>query len=189
MLPIISNTISNVADHEIISEFFTKYIKLLYNEAWKYLSVQEDVEDIVYEAFARIIANMDTFRTLKPLQRVQYGKVIVRNLSFAFLRRSAYFTMVPFEEVDIYIPIAESNQPENIVEQKIQIEQIRQIWAEMPVEDRLLLEQKYILDWTDKELADRLGIQTQSVRMRLTRAKRKVMRQLEEKNIHIKEWL
>ena len=189
MLPFITNTISDTEDHELISEFFENYIKLLYNEAWKYLSLQEDVEDIVYEALARIIDNMNTFRTLKPLQRVQYGKVVVRNLSFAFLRRSTYFTMLPFEEVDIYIPIAESHQPDNVVEKKMQVEYIRKIWAEIPVEDRLLLEQKYILEWSDKELADRLGIQIQSVRMRLTRAKRKVMRQLEEKNIHINDWL
>lgn len=186
---LISSATDGQEDHDLITEFFLKHKMLLYNEAWKYLSLQEDVEDIVYEALTRIIANIDTFRTLVPLQRIQYGKVIVRNLSFVHLKRSAYFTMVPFEEVDVYLPIAEHELPDNLVAQKIFREKIRVVWAQMPTEERLLLEQKYILEWTDKELSSRLGIQPQSVRMRLTRAKRRIMELMKKQGILISDWI
>lgn len=189
MLPIMTSAIESPEDQDIMTEFFVKHKMLLYNEAWKYLSLQEDVEDIVFETLTRIIANMDKFRAMELPQRIQYGKVIVRNLSFIHLRRSAYFTMVPFEDVDVYLPIGENEMPDNVVMGKLQREQIRGVWAQMPAEERLLLEQKYILEWTDKELASRLGIQPQSVRMRLTRARRRVMELMKKQGVHFSEWI
>lgn len=189
MLPIISSAIEGPEDTDMITEFFMKYKMLLYNEAWKYLSLQEDVEDIVYEALTRIITNEHTFSTLAPLQQIQYAKVAIRNLSFAHLKRSSYFTMVPFEDVDVYLPIAENDMPEHIVEQRLLQKKVRQLWSQMPAEDCLLLEQKYILEWTDKELASALGIKPQSVRMRLTRAKRRIVNLLIKQGIQISDWL
>ena len=189
MIPSITPTIDSPEDYDIITAFYLKHKMLLYHEAWKYLNLQEDVEDIVYETLVRIIENIDKFRHMAPLQQIQYAKVIVRNLSYVLLKRSTYFTMIPFESIDLYLPIEESETPDSIISQKLQRAQIRTIWAEVPPEDRLLLEQKYILDWSDELLAARLDIKPQSVRMRLTRAKRRTMKLMIEHGIQISEWL
>ena len=47
-------------------------------------------------------------------------------------------------------------------------------------EDRLLLEGKYILGYTDAELADMLGCKKSSVRMKLTRARRRAFQLMTE---------
>ena len=189
MLPIVTCAIESPEDHDVITDFFIKNRLLLYTEARKYLSVQEDVEDVVYEAIARIIDKMDVFRDLLPIQQQQYGKVIVRNLSFSLLKKRARFTTVPFEDVDNYLLIDEDQLPDNLVLQQMKLEQMRSIWALMPVEERLLLEQKYILKWSDEDLAARFGIKTQSVRMRLTRAKRRIIQLMKEHGFLISEWL
>ena len=189
MLPIITCAIESPEDHDIIAEYFQKNKMLLYSEAWKYFSVKEDVEDIVYESLVRIIDHMDKFRSLSPNERVQYGKAVVRNLSYTYMKRSSLYTMVPFEDVDTYLTVEESQLPESVVYKRIQVEQIRKVWAKMPVEDRLILEQKYVLDWSDKDLAMALGIKTQSVRMRLTRAKRNIIRLLNELGFQVTDWL
>ena len=189
MLPIVTCAIESPEDHDVITDFFIKNMLLLYTEARKYLSVQEDVEDVVYEAIARIIDKMDVFRDLLPIQQQQYGKVIVRNLSFSLLKKRARFTTVPFEDVDNYLLIDEDQLPDNLVLQQMKLEQMRSIWALMPVEERLLLEQKYILKWSDEDLAARFGIKTQSVRMRLTRAKRRIIQLMKEHGFLISEWL
>ena len=46
MLPIITCAIESPEDHDIIEEYFQKNKMLLYAEAWKYLSLKEDVEFI-----------------------------------------------------------------------------------------------------------------------------------------------
>lgn len=186
MLPVTPSEADNSA---IITEFFLNHKTLLYAEAWKYLTLQEDVEDIVYETLARIMGHIETFRRLLPREQLQYAKAIVRNLSYIHLKRSSRFTMLPFEDVDTYLTMDENLLPESIVSRGIQLDQLRKIWAQIPVGDRLLLEQKYILKWTDQELASILGIQPQSVRMRLTRAKRRVIELLKAQGFHISDWL
>lgn len=189
MFSMITCAIESPEDHDIITEFFIDNKLLLYREAWKYLSITEDVEDIVCETHVRIIAHMEKFRSLLPYERIQYSKAIVRNLSYIHLKRGSLVTMVPFEDVDTYLAVDENQLPENIIGQQIKLEQIRKVWGKIPVEERLLLEQKYVLDWSDRELAYVLGVQPQSVRMRLTRAKRKVIQLLKEQNFQFSDWL
>lgn len=189
MLPIITCAIESPEDHDIIEEYFQKNKMLLYAEAWKYLSLKEDVEDIVYESLVRIMDHMDKFRSLLPHERIQYGKAVIRNLSYTYGKRQSLYTMVPFEDVDTYLTVEESQLPESVVFKQLRTAQIRKIWAGLPVEDRLILEQKYVLDWSDKDLAAALGIKPQSVRMRLTRAKRNIIQLLKEQGFQISEWL
>ena len=189
MIPMVICALDTPEDQDIITEFFLKHKLLLYAEARKYLATQEDVEDIVYESLVRIMDHMDKFRELLPLERIRYSKAIVRNLSFTYLKRSNKFSTTSFEDVDLYLTVEESQLPDNVVFQQLQLEKIRTIWAAIPVEDRLLLEQKYLLDWKDKELAERLGVKPQSVRMMLTRAKRKVIRLMQEQGFQVSDWL
>lgn len=187
MLPVIISAIENAEDRDLMTEFYNKYNARMYAEAWKHLSVPEDVEDIVLEAFAKIIDKMETFRTLAPGQRVQYAVTTVRNLSYILTKRKSLYTMVSFETMDYEIQATDST--ETAVEQKLMQQHVAEIWGELELDDRRLLEQKYILKWSDIELAEALGIKTQSVRMRLTRAKRNVMKQLQKKGFQITDWL
>lgn len=50
----------------------------------------------------------------------------------------------------------------------------------MRPEERVLLEGKYLLHRSDAELAEILGCQTDSVRMKLTRARRTALKMLRE---------
>ena len=189
MIAMVIGTIESSEDNDIILAFYSKYKMLLYREAWRYLSQKEDVEDVVYESLTRIIEHIGKFRTMGEQQRIQYAKVVVRNISYVLTRRASYFSMIPYENVDVNALVDEENMPDLVVLRKMQRSQMRTVWAALPVEDRLLLEQKYILGWSDKELASALNVQTQSVRMLLTRAKRRVMKQLEMNGIRISEWL
>ena len=172
-----------------VAAFYQKHKMLLFREAWKYLSAQEDVEDIVCETLARILEKAEKFHSMQPAQQVQYAKVIVRNLSFHHLRRSSYFTLVPFEDVDVYLPAGKEEEPEAVADRKCRIGQLKEVWAQIPPEDRLLLEQKYILDWSDETIAAGLQIKPQSVRMYLTRAKRRAAKQMREAGIQLEDWL
>ena len=53
-----------------------------------------------------------------------------------------------------------------------------QIWGSLSEEDRLLLEGKYILGYHDDELATMLGCRKDSVRMKLTRARRRAFQRM-----------
>lgn len=188
MIPIIISSIESPEDRDLMTEFYNKYCDLLHKEAWKHLTLKEDAEDIVYEALTKIIDKMETFRILAPAQRIQYALTTVRNLSYILAKRNAYFTFVTYDES--FEPFAsEQTTPEDSAEKKAALDQMRTIWKNLDIEDRMLLEQKYVLHWKDSELAEQLGIQPASVRMRLTRTKRKLMKELSAQGINLADWV
>lgn len=189
MLPIIISAIECPEDREIVTEFYIKYNGLMYHEAKKHISIAADVEDIVYEALTRIIDKMDVFRDLKPWQRVVYALTTVKNLSYILLKKQKHFEFVSFDAIDFEIPADEKTNPEATVEKDILTTGMRNIWNSLNLDDKLLLEQKYVLHWKDAEIAEPLQIKPESVRMRLTRAKRNLMRELHDQGFDITEWL
>ena len=97
--------------------------------------------------------------------------------------------MVPFEDVDVYLPIGQEDEPDVLASRKLQIARIRNVWEKVPPEDRLLLEQKYILGWSDEMLAAGLDVKPQSVRMYLTRVKRRTTKLMLEEGICMEDWI
>ena len=56
------------------------------------------------------------------------------------------------------------------------------IWPVLPKETQILLKGKYILGYTDQELACQLKCKPSSIRMKLTRARRAALLLLSERN-------
>lgn len=188
MLPIIISSIENPQDRDLMSEFYIGYKDSMYNEARKYMCRAEDVEDMVFEALARIIDKMDVFRDLQPKQRIVYAVTAVRNVCFIYLNRNNLHPMLSFDALGVEHPTQDSQSLEELTQRRILNEQVRQVWSTLTEQERMLLEQKYILKWSDEELSRLLGIQSQSVRMRLTRAKRSMMKQLKSRGIALSDW-
>ncbi len=188
MLPSMIASIESPADRELMIEFYKNHSGLMYKEARKHLEVREDVDDIVYEALAKIIDKMDVFRKLEPLQRVQYALTTTRNLSYILRKRNSLFTFVPYDTVDFDILPDSGLLPEAAVAKQQAVDQLKRVWQQLESDDRMLLEQKYLLQWENVEIARQLGIRTDSVRMRLTRAKRRLMGELTRQGITLADW-
>ena len=177
--------IENPEDCELMTLFYDKYHLLVYKEVRKYWNTNEDVEDVVQETYVRLIDKMDTFRTLKRQQQIHYALTTARNLSLSLLTRNGKLPTVPLENAFSF-PDLETDDLENLVDKKNVAVQIRTIWNDIPIQDRMILEQKYYLEWSNDIIANSLDIQPQSVRMYLTRAKRKLLSELNKREI---QWI
>ena len=185
MLSLIA-AVSTPEDRDLLTEFYEKNINLLFYEAQKHLSVKEDIEDAVYEAFKKLTEHLDVFRTLTPKQRARYAVVTVRNLCFLQFRRNGKEATVSIEDLQD-IPSSEDT-PEQIVEQQEFFDQVQSIMTSLPLETRMLLEQKYILRWSDETLATLYGIKTHRIRMKLSRARRELNSRIAQQNLRFPEF-
>ena len=178
MLQMIS-AISSPEDRELMEVFYEKHIDLLFFEAKKHLSNREDIEDAVYSTFQRLIEKMDLFRTLDASARARYAVVTVRNSCYMLLRKAQKQQLISFDEMQEEIPIHTNEQPDALLEQLVLAQDIRSVFSALEQEDRMLLEQKYTLRWTDSEMAILYGIKTASMRMKVSRARRRLLREME----------
>jgi len=183
MLPVFISVIETPEDRDMMTDYYINNNKLLYYEASKYLKDPMDIEDVVLEALKNIIEQMDVFRQLTPVQRKNYGLVTVRNLTFMHKRKEKRFTAAPQNapgKTDRQKVIAHESDIQDVAMERMLMEQI---WEEMDVQDRAVLEQKYILQWPDERIAEVLGIRTASLRMRLSRARKSLLARLKKVDI------
>lgn len=183
MVPIIICAMENPEERELMEVFYLRSREYLLLQAQKYAPQPMDAEDLVHDALVRIIDHIAVFRNLEPRQQLVYASVTIRNLAY-----NLYAQLGKLDQKAFWEAMEPVEQPDEILEHRQREEKIRFVWSRLDLEERMLLEQKYILHWSDEMLARQLGIQPQSVRMRLTRAKRSVVRQMEENGFQPSQW-
>ena len=167
-------------DRKFFQDFYESNIKFMYYTAKNYASAPSDQEDIVQDALMRLMRNIPKLRELSPTAAAKY---IVLTLRSAFLdneRRKHGGSPISLDDAALEaliradLLIADS-MPD--LSARLEVEQLRR---ELPTRDWLVLEGKYVLGYSQEELAAQIGVSPDSIRMILCRARekaRKILRQ------------
>lgn len=149
---------------------YNEFKNLMYSTAYKYTESPDTADEIVQGALVNLIKKVETLRPMKRCVLAGYIVTTVRNASINELKNRAhhYEMTVEYGEEDII----EELSLERLIILKEQKAQLKKIWPHLPVIDQIVLEGKYILGYSDQELAGQLGCKPESVRMKLTRARR-----------------
>lgn len=160
-------------DTAFLQDLYYRYSRLMYAEALRRVSNRQDCEDIVQEAVASLCEKVDTLRGLPPAALPAYIVYTVKNKSINLLRRQgvAGRHTVYLEDGDDLPSSAPS--PQELAELRERADSLYQVWPLLTEEDRELLYRKYVLDQGGDELAEVFHCRKDSVRMRLTRARRR----------------
>lgn len=176
MIPIIILSIENEDDREFMSRLYLDYRKLMFSKILIYVPSRDTAEDILHDAVVKLIGKVDLLRTLDRKRLVCYVVETAKNAAKDFLRKKE--VAVPLtEEIDEISETAEL--PEEAILRKLQVDGLRQVWDDLSENARDILRRKYLLMLSDEEIAAGYGIRAESVRMRLTRARREAYALLE----------
>lgn len=189
MIPLIILAIEDESSREFMIWLYESSVDRMLREARKYFSRQEDIEDIVSESVVKLVDKVDLLQKLDRSKLLPYAVTTVRHMSLHALQHETYFQMLSFDVLESYLSTPGNNSSDEMLLREQRNARLREIFVTLPVEDRLLLEEKYILLWTDAEIAKTLNIQPNSVRMRLTRAKRRIAKALTEQGFLLSEWV
>lgn len=143
--------------------------------AQKYLSDLSQQEEVVQESLSKLIEKVDTLRALQRSVLASYIVATVRNSAISYLRTQARLKEVISLEDLREEPASLESMDEALILQE-ELAPLRTIWPQLSREDRLLLEGRYLLEYSNVELGAQLGYDPAHVRMKLTRARRKVLK-------------
>lgn len=163
------------SDRTFIQGIYQEFCRLMFFTAQKYLSAPLQQEEVVQESLSKLIEKVDTLRTLQPAVLASYIVATVRNTAISLLRAQARQGQVVNLETLDEEPTSQESMDEALILQE-ELAPLRAIWPQLSQEDRLLLEGKYLLEYSSAELGERLGCQSASVRMKLTRARRRALK-------------
>lgn len=182
MFPLIFSMIRNENDRIFMEKFYEQYHKLIYSQVCKLTKDEYDVEEIVQESLIGLIKRVETLQTLPKDRLVNYSISVARYTAYAYIRKKKRFESVPFENNDVVWHSQQvlDSRLDELVIKKIEGEKLYYIWTHLKVRDQALLNMKYILDYTNEEIAEVLDVKPESIRMMLTRAKRSLSTELEK---------
>lgn len=182
MFPLIFSTIEDADSREFMEQLYVKYSKLIYSQVYKLTRDSYEVEEIVQESLVNLIEKVDLLQTLPRDRLVNYLISTARYTGYAFFRKKRKVEEIPIEEDEtvLFDKGAFQNGLDELMIQKMESEQLYQVWLRLRKRDQLILNMKYILDQSNEEIAEVLGVKPGSIRMLLTRAKRNLSLELKK---------
>ncbi len=181
MIPIIlTATTSATDDQQYVIWIYQEFETLMYSIVRKYHSNPTIQEDIVQECVLKLIEKVPLLRSFNRYMLASYIAATVRNASINELRKAE---PLPLQEPEFNGHSHDQNVENDIIHVLIQREKVSLMWENLSQEDRILLEGRYLLGYSDEEISEILKCKPSSVRMKMTRARRNAvgtLKRLEE---------
>lgn len=164
--------IESDSDRLYMTMLYKQHRALMLKTAWEFTRERADVEDIVSDSCASLIAKIDTIRHLECNVLRAYIVTTVRNTAIDFCRRQQR-TNARFLHVDeeVTARMADSTSIEKKIMLRDEIEQVKRALLGLPERERDVLRMKIQKGMKDKEIADAVGLAESSVRKYVERAR------------------
>ena len=176
---IFTTMINVVDDRAFMQEVYQQNERLMYAIALKYASNTQDCEDIVHDTVEKLCKNIAKIKELPNSALRAYVVYAVRNTAINFRKHQSTINR-HIQQLSGDDSSSEYDQPESIIERIEDLQEKRtsltKVWMQLTDAEQELLYRKYVLDQTTKELAGIFQCSRDSIRMRLSRARRKSLR-------------
>jgi len=156
-----------------MEEIYYAHRHVMLRYALKISSNVAMAEDAVHNVFLAIIKHKEKYFSLDGKDLRNKLIVMTKNKCIDLLRMKNVFVDEPFEEMeDVLIP--NENSIEEQIIQRDKYDALRTHIASLDEASRAVLEMKYLLGMTYKEISDELNITPKHVETKIMRAKVKV---------------
>lgn len=173
-----------VNDGAYMAALYQKYKAFLFRKAGIYAKDPQALEDIVQDTLLRLIRNTARLRTLEPAALTAYLALTVRSAALNHMEAERRDTLdaLPLDDGDAQTDRLWSSRSQPTLEEQVLLgqrdQELRAVIGRLPQRDRLLLTGKYFLGLSNQELAESLGTTAAGVRVMLSRARKRAMKEL-----------
>jgi len=153
-------------------QIYEKYKSLMFNVAIKILKNNEHAEDAVHEAFIAIINHKDKYLQNSCPDIGVPIVIITKNKCLDILKKAGN----KLENIDDHEYCLESDvmSPDNLIIQKDEYEILRNHLQKLDDVSKNILEMRYVLGLSHKEIADVTGLNLENINKKIMRAKNRV---------------
>lgn len=176
MIALICSAVDEPSDQEFMIEIYEKYKRLMFSVAKRFIDDTQACQDIVQDSILKLIEKIPVLRGKNRYLLSDYISTTVKNTAINYLRREAVIekhSIGTLDEMEDDLPEILSAEDYIIVQEKSKF--ILNVLDMLSDDDRILLEGRYILEYTDEELAEQLLCKPSSIRMKMTRARKRAI--------------
>ncbi len=160
-------------EKDFVAALYEEYKNLMFYKAKEFTKGDVfEAEEIVQESMEKLMKKVKTLRGLNRNALTAYVVSTIRNTAINRVRRKNLEEK--YSEIDSWELETFSPSAEEIYFSRQEPVCLADIWALLTPVERSLLEDRYILEYSNRELAEQYGCTTDAMRVRLSRLRQKV---------------
>lgn len=167
--------ITETGDTSYFEMLYDRYAPFIYNKCFWFVNDEEEAKDLTQEIFIKIYLNLPKFKGNSKLSTWIYA--ITVHTSIKFVNKNKNKATFLSEEIlhNYFSENIDYNEISDAELLDINYERLQEIMDVLPVEDRNVLLMKYQYNLSINKIVQILNIKESAVKMRLLRAKKKVI--------------
>lgn len=169
-------------DKSAAREFYARYANRLAGVCMRYIADEEDLKDVLQNAFAHVFSHMAEFEYRGAGSLQAWARRVVVNESLKFLKTKTHFEVLQ----DNY-DVADESDDDVPSMGNIPPDALRQMLSRLPIGYRTVLNLYVFEGKSHQEIADLLGIKKNTSASQLHKAKKmlaKMIRKYNDNNSH-----
>jgi RNA polymerase sigma-70 factor (ECF subfamily) len=166
-------------DQQAYAELVGRYQHYVFTLALKYCQNREDAEEVAQDIFIKVYRSLADFKGTSKFSTWLY--TITYNTSVTFLRKKKLnVSSMDDERTFMQLESQESSFSANLVEQKTRVNRVNEAISQLSADDAQIITLFYKGDQTLEEIGRIMGMEPNTVKVRLHRARHKLKEKLEK---------
>ena len=175
----------NKGDLEKLESLYNIYSKSMYNAAYGILHNHHDAEDVIQQAFLKLIPYASKIRVDEKGMTCNFLKIVARNAATDYLRKKTYLN----KKEDYFDDIVDDSHfltrcPDDIVVAKESLQRISNEIDKLPNIYRDIIVTEKIFGFSREEAQGMLNANFETLKKRLTRGKEKLLEALKREGLN-----
>jgi RNA polymerase sigma-70 factor (ECF subfamily) len=159
-------------DSHLFSQLYDRYVKVVYNKCLGFSKSKEEAEDLTHDIFLKLFVKLRSFKGNSKFSTWLYS--FTYNHCVNYVQRDSE-KKKPKVPIDSYLEkFTDDEIPDDSIF-SLKSEKLKKVLELIDVNDKVVLLLKYQDDMSIKEIQETLGIGESAVKMRLKRAKERVL--------------
>ena len=159
---------------QLFAILYDRFSKVVYNKCYGFAKNKEEAEDLTHDVFIRLFVKLKTFQGNSKFSTWLYS--FTYNFCVNYVQRNTHKKK---EKVTVVTDVIKDDEVFEEIDDaqlfELKSEKLAKALALMDPKDKAILLMKYQDDMSIKEIKEALGIGESAVKMRIKRAKQKVI--------------
>lgn len=168
---VLVSRIVQVNDPHLFATLYDRYSRTVYNKCLSFTRSKEEAQDLTHDIFVLLFAKLRTFRGQSKFSTWLYS--FVYNFCVNYMRRNLNKRRQVFVVTEDFTEETEEVEDEEIF--GLREEKLAQVLQEINPDDKMILLMKYQDDFSIKDITEALEIGESAAKMRLNRAKHRLL--------------
>lgn len=160
-------------DSYYFSILYDRYVQFVYSKCFTFVNSEQEAQDLTHDIFIKIFVHLKTFRGESKLSTWIYS--LTYHFCIQYINKKKTEKIIFSNEIsEFYAEEIDDKQADSELFE-IKYTKLLKILLQLTVEDRMILLMKYQDELSVKEIMKILNLNESAVKMRLQRARKKVL--------------